>query len=162
MQAEVGSRVDLTCSYPCKYYSYEKYWCKWSRDGCTPLTSSDQSHPGLDVSCDTANKTLILSPDPVTVEDQGWYWCGVKHNGHYGETMAVSLQVDGGEPRGTKLGGWSTCWEESSPCPLGCSTSKQKYSQMHALPDWLPWFPFTKSLRPHNHFFPHHFQPHLH
>lgn len=97
VQAEVGSRVDLTCSYPCKYYSYEKYWCKWSRDGCTPLTSSDQSHPGLDVSCDTANKTLILSLDPVTVEDQGWYWCGVKHNGHYGETMAVSLQVDGGK-----------------------------------------------------------------
>ncbi|XP_010722485.2 polymeric immunoglobulin receptor [Meleagris gallopavo] len=97
VQAEVGSRVDLTCSYSCKYYSYEKYWCKWSSDGCTPLTASDQSQPGLDVSCDTANKTLILSLDPVTVEDQGWYWCGVRRNGHYGETMAVSLQVDGGE-----------------------------------------------------------------
>ncbi|XP_031461796.1 polymeric immunoglobulin receptor [Phasianus colchicus] len=97
VQAEVGSRVDLTCSYSCKYYSYEKYWCKWSSDGCTPLTASDQSQPGLDVSCDTANKTLILSLDPVTVEDQGWYWCGVRRNGHYGETMAVSLQVDGGK-----------------------------------------------------------------
>ncbi|XP_042740184.1 polymeric immunoglobulin receptor [Lagopus leucura] len=97
VQAEVGSRVDLTCSYSCKYYSYEKYWCKWSRDGCTPLTASDQSQPGLDVSCDTANKTLILSLDSVAVEDQGWYWCGVRRHGHYGETMAVSLQVDGGK-----------------------------------------------------------------
>ncbi|XP_021233248.1 polymeric immunoglobulin receptor [Numida meleagris] len=97
VQAEVGSRVDLTCSYSCKYYSYEKYWCKWSSDGCTPLTASDQSQPGLDVSCDTANKTLILSLDPVTVEDQGWYWCGVRRDGHYGETMAVFLQVNGGK-----------------------------------------------------------------
>ncbi|NXJ10107.1 PIGR protein, partial [Odontophorus gujanensis] len=97
VQAKVGSRVDLTCSYTCKYYSYEKYWCKWSSDGCTPLTASDQSHPGPDISCDTANKTLILSLDPVTVEDQGWYWCGVRRNGRYGETMAVSVRVDGGK-----------------------------------------------------------------
>uniref|UniRef100_A0A8C9EZY2 Polymeric immunoglobulin receptor n=1 Tax=Pavo cristatus TaxID=9049 RepID=A0A8C9EZY2_PAVCR len=155
VQAEVGSRVDLTCSYSCKYYSYEKYWCKWSRDGCTPLTASDQSQPELDVSCDAANKTLILSLDSVTVEDQGWYWCGVRRNGHYGETMAVSLQVDGGEPQGTKLRGWSTCWEESSPCPLGCSTSKQKCSQMRTGKHWegerksCPQFPMSKQAAQH-------------
>ncbi|NXK50760.1 PIGR protein, partial [Chauna torquata] len=95
VQAEVGSRVDLTCSYPCKYYSYEKYWCKWSSESCTPLSASDQSQPGLDVSCDTANKTLILSFDSVAATDQGWYWCGVKRNVRYGETMAVYLQVAG-------------------------------------------------------------------
>ncbi|KAM9185129.1 polymeric immunoglobulin receptor [Mergus octosetaceus] len=95
--AEVGSRVDLTCSYPCKYYSYEKYWCKWSSDGCSPLSASDQSQPGVDVSCDTANKTLVLTFDPVTSADQGWYWCGVKRNGRYGETLAVYLQVAGGD-----------------------------------------------------------------
>lgn len=98
--AEAGSRVDLTCSYPCKYYSYEKYWCKWSSDGCSPLSASDQSQPGVDVSCDTANKTLVLTFDLVTTADQGWYWCGVKRNGHYGETLAVYLQVAGGEPQG--------------------------------------------------------------
>ncbi|NWZ22657.1 PIGR protein, partial [Asarcornis scutulata] len=93
--AEVGSRIDLTCSYPCKYYSYEKYWCKWNSDGCSPLSASDQSQPGVDVSCDTANKTLVLTFDSVTSADQGWYWCGVKRNGRYGETLAVYLQVAG-------------------------------------------------------------------
>ncbi|NXL84716.1 PIGR protein, partial [Alectura lathami] len=97
LQAQVGSQVDLTCSYSCKYYSYEKYWCKWSNEGCTPLTASDLSHPGLDVNCDAANKTLILSIDSVAAKDQGWYWCGVKLNGHYGETLAVYLQADEGK-----------------------------------------------------------------
>ncbi|NXA24710.1 PIGR protein, partial [Ibidorhyncha struthersii] len=101
VEAQVGSRVDLTCSYPCKYYSYQKYWCKWSSTSCTPMPASDQrqmsSDQGPDVTCDTDNKTVILSFDSVAKTDQGWYWCGVKRNGTFGETMAVYLQVTGGE-----------------------------------------------------------------
>ncbi|NXT83465.1 PIGR protein, partial [Zapornia atra] len=96
VEAQVGSRVDLTCSYPCKYYSYQKYWCKWNNTGCISMPSSDQSHPGTGVTCDTDNKTVILSFDSVTKEDEGWYWCGVKRNGIFGETMAVYLQVTEG------------------------------------------------------------------
>ncbi|NXG83063.1 PIGR protein, partial [Stercorarius parasiticus] len=97
VEAQVGSRVDLTCSYPCKYYSYQKYWCKWSNTGCILMPSSDQRQPGTDVTCDTDNKTVILSFDSVAKTDQGWYWCGVKRNGLFGETMAVYLEVTGGE-----------------------------------------------------------------
>ncbi|NXL56172.1 PIGR protein, partial [Chordeiles acutipennis] len=93
VEAQEGSRLDLTCSYPCKYYSYEKYWCKWSNTGCSPMPASDQRQPGPDVTCDTDNKTVILSFDSVTKADQGWYWCGVKRNGLFGETMAVYLSV---------------------------------------------------------------------
>ncbi|NXL43310.1 PIGR protein, partial [Podilymbus podiceps] len=97
VEAQVGSRVDLTCSYPCKYYSYQKYWCKWSSSRCTPMSASDQRQPGTDtVTCDTDNKTVILSLDSVAKTDQGWYWCGVKHNGLFGETMAVYLWVTEG------------------------------------------------------------------
>ncbi|XP_009995816.1 PREDICTED: polymeric immunoglobulin receptor-like [Chaetura pelagica] len=96
VEARVGSRVDLACHYPCKYYSYEKYWCKWDSPSCTPMPASDQRQPGPGVTCDTDNRTVILSFDAVAESDQGWYWCGVKHNGHYGETMAVQLQVTGG------------------------------------------------------------------
>ncbi|KFO12831.1 Polymeric immunoglobulin receptor, partial [Balearica regulorum gibbericeps] len=103
VEAQVGSQVDLTCSYPCKYYSYQKYWCKWSSTSCTPMPASDQRHPGPDVTCDTDNKTVILSFDSVTKEDQGWYWCGVKHNGLFGESMAVYLQVTGGSDAGRSL-----------------------------------------------------------
>ncbi|NWW93638.1 PIGR protein, partial [Rhynochetos jubatus] len=94
--AQVGSRVDLTCSYPCKYYSYQKYWCKWSSTNCAPMTASDQRQPGPDITCDTDNKTVILTFDSVAKSDQGWYWCGVKHNGVFGETMAVYLEVTEG------------------------------------------------------------------
>ncbi|XP_009488345.1 polymeric immunoglobulin receptor-like [Pelecanus crispus] len=96
VEAQVGSRVDLTCSYPCKYYSYQKYWCKWSNTGCTPMPASDQRQPGPDVTCSTDNKTVILSFDSVTKNDQGWYWCGVKRGDLFGETMAAYLQVTEG------------------------------------------------------------------
>ncbi|XP_032059263.1 polymeric immunoglobulin receptor-like [Aythya fuligula] len=120
--AEVGSRIDLTCSYPCKYYSYEKYWCKWSSDGCSPLSASDQSQPGVDVSCNTANKTLVLTFDSVTSADQGWYWCGVKHNGHYGESLAVYLQVSGEKVA------------ELSPGLLNLDTSSNAAAPSNAVP----------------------------
>uniref|UniRef100_A0A8D0F3E7 Polymeric immunoglobulin receptor n=1 Tax=Strix occidentalis caurina TaxID=311401 RepID=A0A8D0F3E7_STROC len=97
VEAQVGSRVDLTCYYPCKYYSYQKYWCKWNNTGCSVLPASDQRQPGPGVTCDRDNKTVILSFDPVEKTNEGWYWCGVKRNGVYGETMAVQLSVTGGE-----------------------------------------------------------------
>ncbi|XP_054251813.1 polymeric immunoglobulin receptor-like [Indicator indicator] len=93
VEAQVGSQVDLTCSYPCKYYSYQKYWCRWNSTSCIPMPASDQRHPGPDVSCDRDNRTVTLSFDSVTKADQGWYWCGVTRNGRLGETMAVYLSV---------------------------------------------------------------------
>ncbi|NXD77733.1 PIGR protein, partial [Halcyon senegalensis] len=97
VEAQVGSRVDLTCSYPCKYYSYQKYWCKWSNTGCEMMPASDQQQPGPGVTCDTDNKTVILSFDSVSKANEGWYWCGVKRNGLFGETMAVHLTVTEGK-----------------------------------------------------------------
>ncbi|NXS95387.1 PIGR protein, partial [Jacana jacana] len=105
VEAQVGSRVDLTCSYPCKYYSYQKYWCKWNNTGCNPMPASDQRQTGTDVSCNTDNKTVILSFDSVAKTDQGWYWCGVKRNNLFGETMAVYLEVTGGSVRSPANGG---------------------------------------------------------
>ncbi|XP_010021673.1 PREDICTED: polymeric immunoglobulin receptor-like [Nestor notabilis] len=97
VEAQEGSQLNLTCSYQCRYYSYQKYWCKWSSTSCTPLPASDQRQPGSEVTCDTDDKTVILSFDSVAKTDQGWYWCGVKRNGRYGETMAVYLSVTSGE-----------------------------------------------------------------
>ncbi|NXJ31065.1 PIGR protein, partial [Dicrurus megarhynchus] len=93
VEARAGSRVDLTCSYPCKYYSYEKYWCKWNYTSCPVLPAQDQRLLGPSAACNTSARTVVLSFDPVTEEDEGWYWCGVKRNGLFGETMAVQLRV---------------------------------------------------------------------
>ncbi|KGL81240.1 Polymeric immunoglobulin receptor, partial [Tinamus guttatus] len=95
VEASVGAPAQLACSYPCKYYSYEKYWCKWTRTGCTPVEASNQSHSELNVDCDKANKTVLQNFDHVALTDQGWYWCGVKRNGVYGETRATYLRVSG-------------------------------------------------------------------
>ncbi|NWI17528.1 PIGR protein, partial [Crypturellus soui] len=103
VEASVDGQAHLACSYPCKYYSYEKYWCKWTPTGCTPMEASDQGHPEPNVACDTANKTILLNFDHVASTDQGWYWCGVKRNGVYGETRATYLWVSGGE-LGAKAG----------------------------------------------------------
>ncbi|NWR86823.1 PIGR protein, partial [Furnarius figulus] len=94
--AQVGSPVNLTCFYTCNYYSFEKYWCKWSTSGCTMMPASDQRQLGPEATCNTANRTVVLSFDSVTEEDEGWYWCGVKDNGVFGETMAVKLSVTKG------------------------------------------------------------------
>ncbi|NXA69887.1 PIGR protein, partial [Mohoua ochrocephala] len=96
VEAQAGSRVNLTCSYPCKYYSYEKYWCKWNYTGCPVVTAQDPGSQGPSATCDTSTRTVVLSFDPVTEEDEGWYWCGVKRNGLLGETMAVQLRVAAG------------------------------------------------------------------
>ncbi|NWU47895.1 PIGR protein, partial [Dromas ardeola] len=126
VEAQVGSRVDLTCSYSCKYYSYQKYWCKWNNTGCVLMPSSDQRQPGTDVTCDTDNKTVILSFDSVAKTDQGWYWCGVKRNGLFGETMAVYLEVTGGELQGKDRQG------------LSCSSGLHAEPPSHAEPGFIP------------------------
>ncbi|TFK00493.1 spectrin beta chain, non-erythrocytic 4 [Platysternon megacephalum] len=95
IDAVIGTRVTIPCSYPCKYYSYQKYWCKWHNTGCQTLISSEQNQTGLVVNCDKEKRTLFLTFDQVIQTDQGWYWCGVSHSGHYGETMAVYLTVNG-------------------------------------------------------------------
>ncbi|NXT06566.1 PIGR protein, partial [Prunella fulvescens] len=96
VEAQVGSRVNLTCCYPCKYYSYEKYWCKWNNTGCAMLPVQQQGLPQPGDTCNASSRTMVLSLDPLTEEDKGWYWCGVKHNGVFGETMAVELAVSAG------------------------------------------------------------------
>ncbi|KFQ27384.1 Polymeric immunoglobulin receptor, partial [Merops nubicus] len=136
VEAQVGSRVDLTCSYPCKYYSYQKYWCKWSDSHCDPILATDPKQPKPDVTCDTANKTVTLTLDPVTKADQGWYWCGVKRNGVFGETMAVYLTVTEGAAAHTtnypsSLGGTGRSDDHSLELPSVDSPS-------HAEPGFIP------------------------
>ncbi|NWT97488.1 PIGR protein, partial [Urocynchramus pylzowi] len=101
VEAQAGSRVNLTCCYPCKYYSYEKYWCRWNYTGCAMLPAQQQGLPEPGGPCDRATRTAVLSLGPLQKEDEGWYWCGVKRNGVFGESMAVKLEVK--EGRDAKL-----------------------------------------------------------
>ncbi|NWR99653.1 PIGR protein, partial [Motacilla alba] len=93
--AQVGSRVNLTCCYPCKYYSFEKYWCRWNKTGCAMLPAQPQGLPEPGDACERSARTVVLSLGPLAREDEGWYWCGVKRHGVFGEAMAVWLSAEG-------------------------------------------------------------------
>ncbi|XP_035871867.1 polymeric immunoglobulin receptor isoform X2 [Phyllostomus discolor] len=88
-----GETLELPCHSPCKYFPYEKYWCKWSNKGCKALPIQDNSTKQPSVSCDQNNQLTSLILNPVKKEDEGWYWCGVKEGLRFGETAAVYVEV---------------------------------------------------------------------
>ncbi|KAF6293459.1 polymeric immunoglobulin receptor [Rhinolophus ferrumequinum] len=91
--ASLGETLKLPCHLPCKFSSYEKYWCKWGNKSCKALPSQDEAPRQGSVSCDGKNQLINLILNPVTKEDEGWYWCGVKDGLRFGETMAVHVEV---------------------------------------------------------------------
>ncbi|XP_006834271.1 PREDICTED: polymeric immunoglobulin receptor [Chrysochloris asiatica] len=96
--ALAGETLKISCHYPCKFYTQEKYWCKWSNKGCQTLPSQDDGPSQAFVNCDQNSKTVSLTLNSVTEADQGWYWCGVKEkeNHRYGETAAVYVTIQKG------------------------------------------------------------------
>ncbi|XP_047377757.1 polymeric immunoglobulin receptor [Sciurus carolinensis] len=92
--AVLGRSLELQCHFPCKYYSHEKYWCKWSNRSCRDLPIQDKSPRQALVNCDQNNRFISLTLNSVTKEDEGWYWCGVRQDHHYGETAAVYVAVE--------------------------------------------------------------------
>ncbi|XP_032144933.1 polymeric immunoglobulin receptor [Sapajus apella] len=92
--AVVGETLKLPCHFPCKFYSYEKYWCKWSNKGCQALPSQDDGPSQAFVNCNQNSRLVSLTLNSVTKADEGWYWCGVKQDHSYGETAAVYVAVE--------------------------------------------------------------------
>lgn len=91
--AWLGETLKLLCHFPCKLSSYEKYWCKWGNKNCKALPSQNEAPRLGSVSCDEKNQLINLILQPVTKEDEGWYWCGVKDSLRFGETVAVHVAV---------------------------------------------------------------------
>lgn len=92
--AVLGRSLELQCHYPCKYYSYEKYWCKWSNGSCRNLPIQDKGSSQALVNCDQNSRLISVTLNSVAKEDEGWYWCGVKQGHSYGETAAVYVAVE--------------------------------------------------------------------
>ncbi|XP_007986846.3 polymeric immunoglobulin receptor [Chlorocebus sabaeus] len=92
--AVLGETLNIPCHFPCKFSSYEKYWCKWSNTGCQTLPSQDEGPSEAFVNCDENSRLVSLTLNPVTRADEGWYWCGVKQGHFYGETAAVYVAVE--------------------------------------------------------------------
>lgn len=85
-----GQSVEITCHFPCKYFSSEKYWCKWNDHGCEDLPTKLSSSDDL-VKCNN-NLVLTLTLDSVSEADEGWYWCGAKDGHEYKEVAVVKVE----------------------------------------------------------------------
>ncbi|XP_004470111.2 polymeric immunoglobulin receptor [Dasypus novemcinctus] len=92
----LGGTLKLPCHFRASSYSYEKYWCKWSEQGCRTLPSQDEAQARPLSTADQNSRVISLTVSPVTKADEGWYWCGVKQGHSYGDTMAVHVTVDDG------------------------------------------------------------------
>ncbi|XP_077013742.1 polymeric immunoglobulin receptor isoform X2 [Tamandua tetradactyla] len=92
--AQVGQTLKLPCHFPCKFYSYEKYWCKWNNRGCQALPSQDEGPSQAFVNCNLNSQIISLTLNQVTKADEGWYWCGVKQGHRYEDTVAVYVAVE--------------------------------------------------------------------
>ncbi|XP_008152394.2 polymeric immunoglobulin receptor [Eptesicus fuscus] len=91
--AWLGETLKVPCHSPCKFFSYEKYWCKWSNKSCKVLPSQDEASRQASVNCDQNNQITSLILNPATKADEGWYWCGVKDGPRFGDTVAVYVEV---------------------------------------------------------------------
>ncbi|XP_040183009.1 polymeric immunoglobulin receptor-like [Rana temporaria] len=91
VQVPAGDPAKITCYYPCRYKSAEKYWCRWRNDKCEPLRDVEDTQESQLVTCQT--EELVLTLRSVSEKDSGYYWCGVKDGGRYGESITSRLIV---------------------------------------------------------------------
>lgn len=91
--AWVGETLTVPCHSPCKFFSYEKYWCKWSSKGCKVLPSQSEASRQASVTCDPNKQLTSLILNQATKDDEGWYWCGVKDGPQFRDTVAVYVEV---------------------------------------------------------------------
>lgn len=89
-----GENIKIPCHVPCKFYSYDKYWCKWTNKGCRTFPSQDEGPSQAFTECTQKSQLINLVLNSVTKKDEGWYWCGVKNSLRYGDSVAVYVTVN--------------------------------------------------------------------
>ncbi|XP_074078646.1 polymeric immunoglobulin receptor [Macrotis lagotis] len=92
--AQLGQSLNISCHFACKLYSHEKYWCKWSNQGCENLPTQEEGSSQAFVDCNKNSKIVSLNFNSVTRDHQGWYWCGAKKGQNHGQTTAVFVSVE--------------------------------------------------------------------
>lgn len=75
-----GYAVNISCSYPAGYESYDKYLC---RNGCDDvLVETPSAKKGrYSISDDRQKRILTTTISDLSSKDRGQYWCGVTRTG---------------------------------------------------------------------------------
>ncbi|XP_067863719.1 CMRF35-like molecule 7 [Heptranchias perlo] len=84
VNGSVGQSVHITCTYDTYYSNYQKYWCRghaW--EACTVLIQTQgprkvNSDGRITATADNEAGEFSVTMERLTVNDQGWYWCGIE------------------------------------------------------------------------------------
>ncbi|KAM6050565.1 CMRF35-like molecule 7 isoform 2-T2 [Chlamydotis macqueenii] len=100
VMAEQGGSLPVSCSYEPGYESYPKYWCRpgflWL---CfTDIAKTDGSEVTVtqgrvSIRDDHAAHSFMVMLGNVTLEDAGWYSCGVKRTLWFGRRHTTEVMV---------------------------------------------------------------------
>lgn len=95
-----GQSVTVPCHYNPQYISNVKYWCHGRMiDFCSSLARTDdpkstpQSKGRVTIADDPTQHVFTVSMQNLTVEDSGWYWCGVELGGMWVADSTASLYI---------------------------------------------------------------------
>nr|WOC22426.1 polymeric immunoglobulin receptor [Megalobrama amblycephala] len=95
-----GQSVTVPCHYNPQYISHVKYWCHGRMiDFCSSLARTDdpkstpQSKGRVTIADDPTQHVFTVSMQNLTVEDSGWYWCGVELGGMWVADSTASLYI---------------------------------------------------------------------
>ncbi|NP_001164516.1 polymeric immunoglobulin receptor precursor [Oryctolagus cuniculus] len=135
-----GEPVEITCHFPCKYFSSEKYWCKWNDHGCEDLPTKLSSSGDL-VKCNN-NLVLTLTLDSVSEDDEGWYWCGAKDGHEFEEVAAVRVELT--EPAKVAV---EPAKVPVDPAKAAPAPAEEKAKARCPVPRRRQWYPLSRKLR---------------
>lgn len=77
-----GTRVNISCSYPQGYETYEKYLCRNDcADSDVLITTSQTIKPRHSIYDDKSTRIFTTTISNLQSTDAGKYWCGVTRNG---------------------------------------------------------------------------------
>ncbi|XP_032418144.1 polymeric immunoglobulin receptor-like isoform X2 [Xiphophorus hellerii] len=77
-----GTRVNISCSYPQGYETYEKYLCRNDcADSDVLITTSQAIKPRHSIYDDKSTRIFTTTIANLQSADAGKYWCGVSRNG---------------------------------------------------------------------------------
>ncbi|XP_065550103.1 CMRF35-like molecule 7 [Lathamus discolor] len=106
-----GSSLVVSCSYEPGYELYPKFWCQRGFLGlCTSITQTDGSEvtvtrARVSIKDNHTSHSFTVTLDHVTLEDAGWYSCGVKRKMWFSLKHSTKVMVSKGKARlGAKQG----------------------------------------------------------
>ncbi|MBN3312445.1 PIGR protein, partial [Atractosteus spatula] len=138
VSVQLSSSATVRCSYSAGYKSNNKYWCRGAKraDCSTVVNTEDHRREGrTSIRDDPAQRTFTVTISDLSLEDEGWYWCGIERSFSFSDELApVFLTVTDTRPSAPKPGMTegteitTTGFTETSPVTSGYLTETEVHT----------------------------------